>query len=711
MAQQLAKTVRVALNKGFVSEATPLTYPEDTTKDELNVALDRNGARYKRRQIAVEEGGNWMPRSNPFEVTSTFVWEFAAGQKDKSFLILQEDRLLRVFDLRRRPLSLNGYFATIDLGPHFTPGASDSRLSFTTIKGLLVVVGANLNSLSIRFNPDNGSFSTRRLTFRMRDFEWLTDPKSSLLYNGALPVSLARTYDSFNTGWHSGALSQFTSFHGYGPPLNKPYWAPKNKDGWTDVKAEWHKIEGGSTLIANGRFILDLYSMDRDGASGLSGVNAFAASKGLGPETTRFSTAVGYAGRVFYSGLSSRRSSGRVYFSQVVESEEELGEFYSKNDPTAEYLSDLLDTDGGYVDIPEAEGILKLHVFGTSLLVFATNGVWAISGVDDVFRATDYTVNSLGRVTTSSMSSFVSADGRPYWWTDSGISTVTITEFKNLELVSVTESTIKSFLQRIDRLDRDKVIGAFDEQNKQVFWVYRENGVNEDKVLVLDENHGAFLKWAFLPSSNGERVISMFFNRHLIASDGLDPVVTGGWDPVTTESGDDVVIDVSVSSSSLLPFTFVAKRQNNSVAFAYLSEGNFADWNQVPYPAFIETGYSFLGDISTYKNAPYLTVLCKKTENGWESPMVPAGQSSLFASVYWDGSYTPAYPPQQVYRIHRYVYPTASSSPFSSEAEMVQTKIVPRGRGRNMRIRFEAEDYKDFYLYGFETVDAKNTTV
>lgn len=712
---QLAKSVKVALNKGLVTEATPLTFPEDATTSELNVALAASGMRYKRRGVQVEAGGSWINRPTGVGTYSTFTWDFAGGDRTKSFLVVQEDRRLVFYNLRTRPMSIGSYAGELDLSWAYTGGTGVRPFEFAAVKGSLVVAAEGMNTCLVRYNPTTNSFTLETITFHIRDFEYLTTDKRSLVYRaGNDSGNVARIYDTLNSGWIWGALDQFRSYHNALPELTKPYYSVKNSIGWWTVQGEWNKIEGGSTAITNGKHILNLYSMDRDGASGVSGANWVANNMGLGPETTRFTTVASYAGRVFFAGMTSNRSTGRIYFSQVIEDGNEFGDFYSKNDPTAEYLSDLLDTDGGYVNLPDAEGILKLHVYGTSLLVIATNGVWAISGVDDVFRATSYTVNRLQRLNISSASSFVSADGRPYWFSDEGIQTVVISEFKNLEVVPVSDANIKTFFQSIPLSVRNKAIGAYDTQNKQVTWLYGETW-DETKyrnILMLDETHGAFLPWKISnPEGVVRDIIGLFYNRHSPTELILDTVVDEFGDIVVDEGGDEVVSEATEVLDSTEPFLYLIKDHLGRISFAYHTEGLFYDWGQTSYDAWLETGYSFSGDLSTYKQMPYLTVLLQKTEDGWQTPVTPSNQSSLFASLYWDGNFMPAYPPQQTYRIHRYVMPTQANSPFQSESSLIQTKIVPRGRGTNLRVRFEAEEGKDFKLLGFETLDAKNRTV
>lgn len=63
-----------------------------------------------------------------------------------------------------------------------------------------------------------------------------------------------------------------------------------------------------------------------------------------------------FAGRVWYSGIASERLGNRVYFSQVLLTDTQIGRMYQEYDPTAEEFSELIKTDGGFIEIPEMGG-------------------------------------------------------------------------------------------------------------------------------------------------------------------------------------------------------------------------------------------------------------------------------------------------------------------------------------------------------------------
>jgi len=66
-----------------------------------------------------------------------------------------------------------------------------------------------------------------------------------------------------------------------------------------------------------------------------------------------------------------------------------LEKLHSAADPTSEEDSAVVDSDGGYIVVPEMGTVKKMEVFGSKLIVFTTNGVYAIGGgAEDYFKAT-----------------------------------------------------------------------------------------------------------------------------------------------------------------------------------------------------------------------------------------------------------------------------------------------------------------------------------
>jgi len=130
----------------------------------------------------------------------------------------------------------------------------------------------------------------------------------------------------------------------------------------------------------------------------------------------------------------------------LIENTTDLGNCYQINDPTSEDISDLLDTDGGSIIIPDAVNIKYLYAFGSNLYIFADNGVWSINGVDNVFRATEYSIRLITSVGILTAESFVEAEGIPFWWSKYGIHAMTFdqtTGFPQEQNIGI--SVIQSF--------------------------------------------------------------------------------------------------------------------------------------------------------------------------------------------------------------------------------------------------------------------------
>ena len=89
---------------------------------------------------------------------------------------------------------------------------------------------------------------------------------------------------------------------------NHPWYSGKNSSGVFSL-TEWEKVYSGSSLIGNGHFILNFSNRDRNTAAGMTGIPTEV-------EQSRFnSVAMGHAGRMFFAGLGSGASTGKILYS------------------------------------------------------------------------------------------------------------------------------------------------------------------------------------------------------------------------------------------------------------------------------------------------------------------------------------------------------------------------------------------------------------
>jgi hypothetical protein len=87
---------------GLVTEASPLTFPENASIDEVNFVLDRNGSRRRRLGINLEPSTTpaELPGLSPdvTEISTTFSWKNPGGLGGKSLVVFQSGNKIYFID-------------------------------------------------------------------------------------------------------------------------------------------------------------------------------------------------------------------------------------------------------------------------------------------------------------------------------------------------------------------------------------------------------------------------------------------------------------------------------------------------------------------------------------------------------------------------------------------------------------------------------------
>ena len=747
MPQSLTQKAVNNFVRGLITEAAELTFPESASTDELNCDLRRDGTRRRRLGVIKEDDyGDSLFRIYDTTRVANGDWFNVAGNPALEFLVVQIDNTLYFYDKNKLPYSRQQKFYGIDLSPYehpASPGAENSDCQFTSIKGKLVVSSPEINTIVVDYDEATQTFSATQINFRVRDFEFQT-PDTSIYFTARGYATDATEYDTLNSGWAEAnngragynALSYYRATRsGLYPPLTMPWFAGKDSAELQDTN-ELEKIAGGTSLSGNGRYILDFFNQNRQATVAADGgAYGSAISANLNKViNSRFSCVESFSGRVFYAGLNSSTDGGKVLFSKVIESNNDFGVCHQLNDPTSEYFSDLLSTDGGVIDIPDAINIKKLYASQSSIFVFAENGVWQISGVDGVFSATAYSVNRVSRVGILSAGSFVAAESTPFWWSRFGIHTLT-TDSVSLQgsEQNLTISTIQSFWDEIGVDEKEQVKGVYDSINKKIYWAYPDN--NEplqsklNNFLILDIPLGAFYPWkisdqpreVFFPRTN--YVVGVAFYSGYGSESRLDNVIQNA-DNIVISTGENVVVEVpSDVRTGDAAIVLLTRHITDKMTMATFTSTEFLDWldtdndplpvnRPAPYISYAETGYDFIGDLTVKKNAPYLVVYSRLTEEGFTGNEVDGYEtirpSSLLVSTSWDFKETFT-TPQQAYRLKQTVVVNPNDlTEFDYPESVITTRLKLRGHGRSMRIRYESEPGKDFLLLGWGVIQGRN---
>ena len=720
MPQSLIQRTVNTFVKGLITEASELTFPENASVDELNCALERDGTRRRRQALTYEDNYVLSDVVIPQgALVQTLDWFNVAGQTNLEFLVVQVNGVLYFYEKSTDPLSANKYgtlttgminlsYSGLSASNGLSP--SEERIQVASLNGALIVSSPALNTFYVEFNTSAQTFSTTVIAFKERDFDWQgSDAEvTSQYFSAAGGPTIQRKYDTYNVGWvgtkGAAALTTYGA-PGAWPPLTHAWYSGKDANGAFN-KADWEEIYTGSSLASNGHFVVNVFSKVRTGLT-------------TETETGRFRSVAAYAGRVFYAGIDSAKNGGKVYFSRLTERMADVGNCYQVYDPTSEVISDLLDTDGGVVRIPDAHNIRKLHVLGASLLVFAENGVWAVAGVDNVFRATEYAITRISDTGLTNENSFIVADGLPVWWSKTGIyaiqqgESLSVPTAQNLSL-----PTIQTFWNKIPNEKKAQVHVEYDKVNQRVFWFYPDATESIDykynNILVMDLALQAFYPWKIADQDTDTSYIIGTSYYSGLGSTETELQVVNGADTII--NGSDTVIatlyrDYLQGDSEIK--VLVRDGATGKMTFATFRGDTYLDWGTADYKSYAEAGYDFMGDMTTFKTAPYVTTYMRVTEDGYVASGAGyafINPSSCLMSVSWNLTKANS-TPREIYKLKD--VPVVDPNDLSSihyPTDTVVTKSKVRGRGRSMKLRFESAAGKDFHLVGYEVIGGKNNT-
>ena len=409
-------------------------------------------------------------------------------------------------------------------------------------------------------------------------------------------------------------------------------------------------------------------------------------SSGISVEVSqeRPSTVAFFNSRVFYAGVNDALLNSNIYFSQIIEKETQLGFCYQKQDPTDEFFSDLLPDDGGVVKILDVGQIVKLYTYQSSLLVYATNGVWMVSGSKgSPFAANDYVVRKLSSIGVNSPLSFIDIKGVPMWWGEDGIYTIKFNaDYDSFECVAITDDTIATFILDIPALNRSFVKGTYDVQNQIAYWLYNDTEELEEEdyyiynsVLVLNGLGGAFYPWT-------------------IGESGVD---VRGIAYVDCPVGNAIA---AVKYTSTIPID----ASNEYLTFSEVWSNLYKDWNtyayevsgdsddELDYLSYFITGYKIHADGTRFFQPQYVYFYLEQEENAGAYMQAIYDFTTTGNTGKWSSK-------QQIY----------NSCLIDRAVNYRRLKV--RGKGRSMQFRVNSETGKPFTLIGWAARESAGQTV
>lgn len=727
-------------NAGLITDASPLTSPDNSSLDEKNMVLNIDGSRNRRLGLDFEENYNIITTTingGSFRdlAIATYKWDNAGGDPEKSLQVVQVGNQIKIYDLDNNNISSN-LIHTAD----FPSSDITDKFSYTVVDGILVVATGQKNIYSLTFTAPTTITSTASRLL-IRDFFGVEDlvagvdvTRGTEVQNRYAAITNNHIYNlrnqSFgvpriinNTEVLADPAASFRTDTGVYPSnsdnvIEALYPDASDVDNRTQDRfftLDLFNNSLGTSRAPQGYFIID--ALDRSDSriaeeakntaryTQLAGLTAAVINTDSTPSGA---TAVSeFAGRVFYAGFPgslvggdrhSPKMSSYVLFSKVVDNTADINLCYQEGDPTSKSSPDIIDTDGGFIRINEAYGIKKLINLGSGLMVVATNGVWRIyGGTDNGFTATSYIVEKITDRGCISQDSVVEIDNSFMFWGNDAIYHVTTDQYGGWVCNNISYSRIQNLFDSIPIGDKRLVKGEYDSYERKVRWLFynRTTDQTPTQELVLDIQLQAYYLNSIdnFEASNFPKLSNVFITKPY--------QVTAGGQNYYRELCYLVVTRITPT----VQYSFSTYRNTD-----------FRDWYSlngigIDAEAFVDTSYLSGTDFQRDKRVPYITVHLRRTETGFTSidgQLVPLNPSSCLVRAKWDwadsgnsGKWGREF---QAYRYRRQYIPTDISDDFDNGFLTVVSRNKLRGNGKVLSLRFRTEPYKDLHLYGWSMI-------
>ena len=537
-----------------------------------------------------------------------------------------------------------------------------------------------------------------------------------------------------------------------------------NDTGNVEYKSNlWTTANLGNTPAPKGHYIIDPFYVDRSTVSGIAGIPAV---KDTGtPTCSAF-----YAGRVWFSGVNSSISgdnsnTGRVFFSQVVESVSEIGMCYQQADPTSETSSQLVDTDGGVIRILGASTILAMEQLQNALLVFATNGVWSISNSTGGFSAKSYSVTKVTSDGCVGKSTVVNVGNAVVYWADTGIISISLNQLGTLIPTNISQSTIqKYYVESIPESAKQVAVGMHDRGENIISWLYYEDEMYKETPvrtheLLIRIALGSFFKYEFariekyysptndFPTANSSAEFpfveyspytaninpslygtsnSSYLHGYITTprvlyqtnevvltesdlvteitlSDGVTLVTYGKVSLVNIKSTKKYIYSYNNGLGTFIPY--VSTLTNTYYVDGKYNYSSSGETTSTPFDAYLEAGNNVFQDPSRLKSVSYMTNYLYKQPTLQLTPTEIVDGGSCIVSAKWN--FTSSSTAKQystvfdAYKFDSMYSVTTTLDEIYPGYEMIVNKSNLNGNGHSMRIKLQTMPLRGCHTAGY----------
>lgn len=734
---------------GLLTEANPINYPVGYTLDEQNFILERNGTRRRRPGTTFEAtaqdfddiiDANFSDTS--YEYKGFYYWKDASKNANNTDILvlyyLGKDNLNRV---------VNSHLAFFDAGAASISSAYLGKYTVQPLSGLpdgtvlssissfnnhLVIaattsafVGPAMPCISVLTYEAPGTFSRKIYkVITVRDlhgtaYTSVTTRPSSTTEN--------HTYNLKVRGWTTAQIASFYTAAGslYPALSDNPNYGNTVLSGFDP--AQVLNALPGSTDAARGAILTNPWDITYDGYSTHSGGTSPDLPGSYVGDTGTVVDMTTFGGRLLYLCDASsypRNGSAFLAYSQVGDIEN-CYKCYQENDPTSDLAPDLLDSDGGVINLSDIGTPLRTPTGRSRQLIFGSEGVFELVSANDVFTPlsigvrkvtnnssmhTYETISSYsyivpGYLTTRKLicNNIITVGDTFYYFSDAGI--IKLAVDPNLGQYveeNLSANRIQTLYTEIPEDSRKTAKGVYLPEENIIMWFYASTPGHYDNALVYDIILGSFSKFKYF----------------------RDPI-RGIQDIFVLPSS----MQAYNTSDILKRLRFIAETPSKGTTIFYHTTDHFVDWNTVNAPggiiqdggsthAFMQTGYINGGDSQRMKQCQYIIPSFLRTEDGFYDDgtgnLIALKPSGCEITAYWDFADTTTYnslnPPFEAYRYNREYIPSGGSDLFKYGQSVITTKNRLTGRGRGLSLRFSASN-GDCRLLGWGLGFESNTKV
>lgn len=731
-------TVENSFVKGLVTEATGLSFPENACTETFDCIFKKTGEVTRRLGFEYEASYSLftLTASRAGSAITSYLWKGAGGDGDSSFLCVQVGQYIYFYAIADS-LSPNKHSTSINLDTYDVAGSDapfSYPVSFAQGDGKLFVVGRFIEPFYVDYIASTDTISSgTQITIKIRDFDGIDDGfdvderPTGTVGTTDTDAFNSHLYNLMNQGW---ADAVYTDAPGQENPVKD--WdaaettVPSNSDRWWQLKNATDQMDMGeldkypvtTTEAPKGHFIFNAFNIDRGdttivvGTDSTGGKETFDTLWGRGGLTNKASVLTSdhsettdyrptqvafFANRVFYAGVNDSGYNGKVYFSQILDDIQHAGHCYQAQDPTSEELYDLLPTDGGVIEIPDMANCIQLMPTKSNLYVFATNGIWLITGSEGIgFTATDYTVQRISNMNNIDNKSFVDLNGVPAWINPDGIWIMQGDEtLGSTSVTSISKDSIQTFFENIPAGCLPYIQGSYNARDRLVYWLYRstegisiDENYQYDRCLIFNTETGAFYPWK-LNTDTDIKVLSVATSKGFGREEVEVNVVVNAVAVVDSLAAN--VTTTGLTATSVSGTTkFLTENASSQITWAETNDTDYLDWTTAKgtgkaYESYFITGYKIRGEGLRKQQSGYIRVHSRVASN-----------SSVKVQGVWD-YYTSD---GARWSTEQQGYKTATNATYS------ERRLKIRGNGLALQLKFKSEAGKPFNIIGWSTLDS-----